>query len=158
MEKLGSAQTRLVRKLEVDDAEGILFGRVRERLSELEHERLLKFKELEALEAEDVETRPGAVELLDELSIGEGLFASAPDDVLRQLSDLPSRSPLRQAFTSRQLPGDIDEDSVSPGWCTNVGSAPGGELPTSVHARAGLSPRRLIIAGSFELPKSPWAG
>jgi len=48
IKKLDNAQTRLVRKLEVDDdPEGILFRRVRERLSELEQERLLKIKELE---------------------------------------------------------------------------------------------------------------
>ena len=52
--------------------------RVRERLSELEHERLLKIKELERLEAEQLETVPGAIELLDELPIGEDLLASGP--------------------------------------------------------------------------------
>ena len=41
--------------------------------------------DLEALEAEQLETGPAAVELLDELPTGEDLFASAPDDVLRQL-------------------------------------------------------------------------
>jgi hypothetical protein len=45
--------------------------RVRERLSELEHERLLKIKELEPLDAEQLETVPGAVKVLDEVPICE---------------------------------------------------------------------------------------
>jgi site-specific DNA recombinase len=139
IEKLDDAQTRLVRKLEVDDdPEGILFRRVRERLSELEHERLLKIKELEPLEAEQLESVPGAVELLDELPIGEDLLASAPDDVLRQLFqtfrlevrfDKPShRANCRVTIDEDSvavLGSDSDKHSVSPGWCTDVGSAPG---------------------------------
>jgi hypothetical protein len=68
-----------------DDPEGILFRRVRERLSELEQDRTQKLDELRALDAEHLDIGPGAIELLDELPVGEGLFASAPDDVLRQL-------------------------------------------------------------------------
>jgi hypothetical protein len=108
--------------------EGVLFRRVRERLSELEHERLLKFKELQALEAEQLETGPEAVELLDELPIGEGIFTSAPADVLRQLFqtfrlevrfDKPSHRANCQVTIDEgsvaSLGSDSAEHSVSPG-------------------------------------------
>ena len=35
--------------------------------------------------------------------------------------------------------------------------APGKALPTSVQGRPGISRRRLVIAGSFEVPRSAWA-
>jgi hypothetical protein len=169
MEKLDSAQTRLVRKLELDDdPEGVLFRRVRERLSELEDERLLKFNELQALEAEQLETGPEAVELLDELPIGEGLFASAPDDVLRQLFqtfrlevrfDKPSHRANCQVTIDEgsvaSLGSDSAEHSVSPGWCTDVGSAPGGNRTTWAPVSPAVS-RQLVVEGSFIVPTTPW--
>jgi hypothetical protein len=40
--------------------------------------------------------------------------------------------------------------------CTDALRAPGKALPTSVQGRPAVSRRRLIIAGGFEIPKSPW--
>lgn len=59
IDKLDLAQARLIRKLESDDdTDGILFRRVRERLSELEHDRIHKLDELQALEAKRSEVGP----------------------------------------------------------------------------------------------------
>ena len=139
IEKLHLSQARLVRKLESDDdPEGIIFRRVRERLSELEQDRIHKLDELQALEVEQFETGPEALDLLDELPVEEGLFASAPDDVLRQLFqtfrlevrfDKPSHlANCRVTIDDDSvaaIASNAEESSVFPGWCTDVGSAPG---------------------------------
>jgi site-specific DNA recombinase len=139
IDKLDLAQARLIRKLESDDdPEGVLFRRVRERLSELEQDRIHKLDELQAREAEQFETAPETLELLDELPVGEGLFASAPDDVLRQLFqtfrlEVRFGKPSHLANCRVTIDGDsvaaiasnAEESSVFPGWCTDVGSAPG---------------------------------
>lgn len=135
IEKLELAQARLIRRLEADeDPDGILFRRVRERLSELEQERLQKVAELQDFEAEDPEIEPGAIELIDELPVGEGIFGTAPDNVLRDLFqtfrlevrfDKPShlvncRVTIDDDSVSA-IAENIGERSVFPGWCTDVG-------------------------------------
>ncbi len=71
-------------------------------------------------------------------SCGEGLLASAPDDILRQLFqtfrlevrfDKPSH-PANCRVTIDDdsvaaIASNADDSSVFPGWCTDVGSAPG---------------------------------
>jgi site-specific DNA recombinase len=85
--RIETAQARLITKLELDDdPEGILFQRVRTRLSELEDERREKISTLRELEASKSETPDAeAVKLLDGLPLGESGLPSAPEDLLRQL-------------------------------------------------------------------------
>ncbi len=92
------------------------------------------------------------MELLDELPIGEALFTSAPDDVLRQLFqtfrlevrfDKPSHRANCQVTIDEDsvavLGSNSDERSVSPGWCTDVGSALG-SVPSAGYAQHGHLP------------------
>lgn len=105
VEKLDLAQTRLIRKLETDDdVEGILFRRVRERLSELEEERIRQLGELQNLEAEQFETGPEPFDLLEELRVGRACLRPLQTRPPAALPDLPAPGPLRQAFASSDLP------------------------------------------------------
>jgi site-specific DNA recombinase len=86
VERIEARQARQVRSLELDDdPEGILFQRVRDRLRELEHEKLQKLQELSSLEAQAFDTPPQAVELLDELPLIDFEPSSVPEASLRRL-------------------------------------------------------------------------
>lgn len=63
----------------------MIFRRVRERLAELERQRLEKVEKLRALEAEAPQDDPGDVDLLDELPIVAGGLSQAPEDILRRI-------------------------------------------------------------------------
>jgi site-specific DNA recombinase len=79
-------QNRLVRSLESnDDPDGLVFGRVRDRLGELEAQRQAKLAELAALESDRGRSTSDDVNLLDELPVLDIDLLDAPDEHLRAL-------------------------------------------------------------------------
>lgn len=84
--RLEDAQARLVRSLEHDDdPAGAMFRQIRERMNELERERVVKVAELQSLRAQERQHDPGCMGLLDELPHADGFLESAPDSILRWL-------------------------------------------------------------------------
>jgi hypothetical protein len=125
---------------------------------------------VQSLEAEQFETGPEALDLLDELPVGEGMLASAPDDVLRQLFqtfrlevrfDKPSHlANCRVTIDDDSvaaIASNADDTNVFPRWCTDVGSAPGGAPTRRERARPGVSRAELVVVGGFEVVRSPWS-
>jgi hypothetical protein len=84
--QLEARQNRLVRNLELDDdADGVTFRRIRERMDELENERLRKLNDLHALREEEPEAGSASPELLEHLPVGDVNLASAPENLLRRI-------------------------------------------------------------------------
>jgi hypothetical protein len=84
--QLKARQDRLVRNLELDDdTDGVTFRRIRERMDELENERLRKLKDLHALRGEEPDADPASPDLLDQLPAGDVSLSSAPEHVLRRM-------------------------------------------------------------------------
>ncbi|CAN5378275.1 hypothetical protein BH20ACT22_BH20ACT22_19120 [soil metagenome] len=147
--QLAARQDRLVRNLELDDdTDGVTFRRIRERMDELENERLRKLKDLHALRGEEPDADPASPDLLDQLPVGDVNLSSAPEHVLRRMFEsfrlqvrydkVASWATCRVAIreeTLDQLLTDSsallaaqtnDPDGERSQWCTDVGSAPGG--------------------------------
>ncbi len=76
-----------MRNLELDDdPDGLMFRRIRDRLEELEQDRLAKVEELRRLEQEeDTGPEPQAVELLEALPVLPEGLSSAPEERLRRM-------------------------------------------------------------------------
>lgn len=86
LRQLEARQARLIHSLERDDdPEGVIFRRVRDRLTELEHERTSKMKQLQKLEAERFVRTPGNPALLDALPVGDVNLLDGSDELVRQL-------------------------------------------------------------------------
>jgi hypothetical protein len=87
IELIEARQARQVRNLEHDDdPRGVMFRRVRDRLEELEQDRLAKLEELRTLEeAEDPGREAQAVEVLEGLPVLPEGLSSAPEERLRRL-------------------------------------------------------------------------
>jgi site-specific DNA recombinase len=84
--QLKARQDRLVRNLELDDdTDGVTFRRIRERMDELENERLRKLKDLHALRGEEPDADPASPDLLDQLPVGDVNLSSAPEHMLRRM-------------------------------------------------------------------------
>ena len=62
-----------------------MFRKIRDRMSEMENERVHKLTELESLQQDIPQADPDSLDLLDELPAGETDFAAAPSEVLRWL-------------------------------------------------------------------------
>jgi hypothetical protein len=176
LERIETAQARLITKLELDDdPEGILFQRVRSRLSELEHERREKIGTLKDVEASKSDAPDEkAVDMLDKLPLGESRLLSAPEGLLRQAFRCPeARRPVQQRNESspvlrdhrRGVPGPLPETLPTRSQrsarcaapCTDVLRAPARALPTSVQEGPADLRRRLVVQASFQISKSPWA-
>lgn len=150
-----------------------------ERMDQLESERREKLEELEVLRCEQPDADPGSPGLLDELPVTEEQLVPAPEVVLRDLFEafrlevrydkVSSWANCRVAINEEGLNGlvahsaalvECGQHPVRPTPNSSKRSllvrAPGKALPTSVHVRSAAS-RRLIIAATFEVPKSPWA-
>src|SRR5688500_2776369 len=77
-------QARLIQSLERDDdPDGVVFRRVRDRLTELEQKRTSKMEQLQKLEAERFARRAGNPALLDALPVGEVNLLDGPDELVR---------------------------------------------------------------------------
>ncbi|MGH2654816.1 MAG: hypothetical protein ACRDHV_10780, partial [Actinomycetota bacterium] len=76
-----------MRNLEFDDdPDGLMFRRIRDRLEELEQDRLAKLEELRRLEEEEDTGREAqAVELLEALPVLPQGLSSAPEERLRRM-------------------------------------------------------------------------
>lgn len=82
IELIEARRARQVRNLEVDDdPDGLMFRRIRDRLEELEQDRLAKLEELRRLEEEEEDTgrEAQAVELLEALPLLPEGLSSAPE-------------------------------------------------------------------------------
>jgi hypothetical protein len=144
-----------------------------EHRSSLEDERLLKIQELSKLEILDVEAPPQAIELLDELPVIDLEPGSVPETSLRRLFEalrlqvrydkLDNHAQCRVTLSDDGVDAVNKSDAVARSvafgkpTCAHVVCAPGKALPTSVQGRPAVSRRRLVIAGSFEVPRSAWA-
>jgi hypothetical protein len=173
--QLEARQDRLVRTLELDDdTDGATFRRIRERMDELENERLTKLKDLHALRGEESDVDPASPDLLEQLPVGDVNLSSAPEHVLRGMFEsfrlqvrydkVASWATCRVAITEEAL-DQLQTDSSAlfaaktndpDGGCSLLVGAPGRALLRSVQGRPGLS-RRLVIESGFALPKSRWA-
>jgi hypothetical protein len=84
VEDLETRQARQVQALENDDDPGgMMFRRIRERLAELERQRLDALDKLRKLEAAALPTQPGNVDLLDELPLLDQGLSGVSEDLLR---------------------------------------------------------------------------
>ena len=84
--QLEARQDRLVRTPELDDdTDGVTFRRIRERMDELENERLRKLKDLDALRGEESDADPASPDPLDQLPVSDVSLSSAPEHVLRRM-------------------------------------------------------------------------
>jgi site-specific DNA recombinase len=88
IEENEARQARLVRTLELDDdPQGVACRRVRERLDELERERVDKLQDLRALDLEESQKPAQSVKLLDRLPVGELHLEAATESTLRRIFD-----------------------------------------------------------------------
>jgi hypothetical protein len=111
IQQLEARQTRLIRGLEhTDDPHEAMLRKIRDRMSEIENERVHRLSERESLQQENPQADPDSLDLLDELPAGETDLAAAPSEVLRWLFEA---SGLRSATTNRR----IARTAVSP-WAT----------------------------------------
>jgi hypothetical protein len=86
IEGIEARQERQIRSLELDDdPDGIMFRRIRDRLRELEDERLQKIREMAELKAPVPGSAPQAVELLSELPMVDFEPQLVPETSLRRL-------------------------------------------------------------------------
>jgi site-specific DNA recombinase len=149
--QLEARQDRLVRTLELDDdTDGATFRRIRERMDELENERLRKLKDLHALRGEESDADPASPDLLDQLPVSDVNLSSAPEHVLRRMFEsfrlqvrydkVASWATCRVAIREEAL-DQLQTDSSAlfaaqtndpDGGCSLLVGAPGRALPTSV--------------------------
>ena len=108
IEAIEARQARQVRSLEMDDdPDGIMFRQIRDRLRQLEDERLLKIQELSKLEIPDVESPPQAIELLDELPVIDLEPGSVPESSLRRLFEASASKCATTSSTTTRSAGSL---------------------------------------------------
>ena len=108
----------------------MIFRRIRERLAELERQRLDALDKLRKLEAEAPRTQPGNVDLLDELPFLEKGFSGVSEDLLRPILEA-LRLTVRydKAEDHARVQVAISEESLDEllaALCTLAFSAPNG--------------------------------
>ena len=175
IELIEARQARQVRNLEHDDPRGVLFRRIRDRLEELEQDRLAKLEELRSLEEEEDPGREAqAVELLEGLPVLPEGLSSAPEELLRRLFEcfrlnVSYEKPTNLAHVRVSISEDTVEQVLGDGAvlgdgggegtnCAALVCAPGGarQSPAQIQP-ADLRPG-LIVMGSFELPRAARVG